>query len=124
MVLAESPRSIASSSRYKSSSRFQRGTGARGADGEGGSVFLGFTSGQRPGARLPGGDAAGLADLQDLDLFEDAVRDLGALEDLLHQIAARVDAALLEPVDDIRLAAHRPHLDHLAAADPGRRDGR
>src|SRR5947209_7514102 len=50
-------------------------------------------------------------------LREQPIAVLGRVEHRLDQVGARVDAALLQPEDDVRLAAHRPDLDYLLAAE-------
>src|SRR5438105_7229228 len=49
-------------------------------------------------------------------LREQSIAVLGGVKHRLDEVGARVDAALLQPEDDVRLAAHRPDLDHLLAA--------
>src|SRR5215212_11080161 len=51
---------------------------------------------------------------------QDAARALGAVVDALDALVGGFEAARFEPVDDVRLAAHRADLDLLAHAEQPR----
>src|SRR5687767_8454186 len=55
---------------------------------------------------------------------EDAAGALGVVVDALDALVGGVEAARFEPVDDVRLAAHRADLYLLAHAEEPRRDAR
>src|SRR5919109_1521544 len=58
-----------------------------------------------------------LHDSDHVGLRKKAVTLLGPLEDGLDEFWAWCDAALLEPVNDVRFAAHRADVDDLLAAE-------
>src|SRR5258707_8555011 len=49
---------------------------------------------------------------------------LGPLENPVHDLVGDRPAASLQPVDDVRFAAHRADGDHLSAPEIPRRDAR
>src|SRR5206468_12369661 len=72
---------------------------------------------------LAPGSSRGLDERHHLVVLEKARGVLGGLEDRLDPLLRRLDAAPLEPENDVRTAAHGPHADlllepQLARGDP------